>query len=243
MNPAQATRAVGRRNPILIWSTDRLSCLGQRWGTMPSRTSGATISGGWLLEARRDGKRRMEYWHPTASQTRGERARTRTAGQLGAASAGAADVRGRQAAGGGQGSPVGAAVGFGGRRAGESRGGESRGSRPDLHEDGVSKGWSRRLSMLTLSRYGWNIGTPHPFCGPVSSLSCLRVTLDLDSFSGGRSRSSATSSGGWLLDLRKGGWNVGTPQLSPAAAAYGVPRVAPSQTAGLMPRAVFTSSG
>ena len=47
--------AVGWQNPIRIWSTDTLSCLGQPWGTMPSRTSGATISGRWLLEARRDG--------------------------------------------------------------------------------------------------------------------------------------------------------------------------------------------
>jgi len=66
---------------------------------------------------------------------------------MGAASAGAADGRGRQAAGGEQGSPVGAAVGFGGRCGAESRGGGSRQSRPDLHEDGVSKGWPRRLSV------------------------------------------------------------------------------------------------
>ena len=37
----------------------------QPLGTVSSRRSGATISGGRLLEARRDGKRRIEYWHLT----------------------------------------------------------------------------------------------------------------------------------------------------------------------------------
>lgn len=46
---------VGWQNPIRIWSTDTFNCLGQPWGTMPSRTSSATISDAWLFDLPRDG--------------------------------------------------------------------------------------------------------------------------------------------------------------------------------------------